>query len=104
MIKEYLDYLRDNPQHYWFKAKLFGWGWTPARWQGWLVILAYLALLLGLVSTIDENSPKSEVDFMFWLPLAILTAALIAICYKTGEKPRWNWGFPKKDEKAGQDK
>jgi len=39
MIKEYIAYLKDNPQGYWFKAKLYGWGWDPAIWQGWLVLL-----------------------------------------------------------------
>jgi hypothetical protein len=32
LFKEYTDYLKDNPQGYWFKRKLYGWGWTPARW------------------------------------------------------------------------
>ena len=30
MIKEYIAYLKDNPQGYWFKARLYGWGWAPA--------------------------------------------------------------------------
>jgi hypothetical protein len=30
MFKRQLDYLRNNPQRYWFKRKLYGWGWTPA--------------------------------------------------------------------------
>lgn len=37
MLKEYLEYLKDNPKHLWFKRKLYGWGWVPVRWQGWLV-------------------------------------------------------------------
>ncbi len=27
MIKKYLNYIKDNPEHYWFKAKIYGWGW-----------------------------------------------------------------------------
>jgi len=98
-FKRYIEYLKDNPKGYWFKARLFGWGWTPALPQGWLVILVYVLALLFLAFTIDDNSSDREVMFTFLLPLALLTATLIRICYKKGEKPHWNWGFPKKKEK-----
>lgn len=97
MFQEYKDYLKDNPQGYWFKRKLYGWGWTPVKWQGWAVIGVYVLALLLLALTIDDNSPTREVVFTFLLPLAILTAALLRICYKKGEKPRWSWGPSKKD-------
>lgn len=45
MIKEYIAYLKDNPQGYWFKAKLYGWGWAPVKWQGLLVIAISIAIL-----------------------------------------------------------
>lgn len=96
MVKEYLAYLKDNPQHLWFKRKLYGWGWTPATWQGWLVIGVWFICVLFLAFTIDENSPPREVMFTFILPMALLTATLIRICYKTGEKPRWQWGESRK--------
>jgi len=35
---------------------------------------------------------------MFVLPFLILTIAFIGIAYKTGEKPRWQWGN-RKDNK-----
>lgn len=97
MIKEYIAYLKDNPEGYWFKRKLYGWGWTPARWQGWAVIAAFVAILLALALTLDERSSTKEVMLMFVLPLAILLAALLTIMYKKGEKPRWQWGL-RKDE------
>jgi len=31
----------------WFKAKRYGWGWTPACWQGWLVLGVYFAVLIA---------------------------------------------------------
>ncbi|MFZ2253303.1 MAG: hypothetical protein WAW13_04010 [Minisyncoccia bacterium] len=96
MIKEYVSYLKDNPNGYWFKRKLYGWGWTPATWQGWLTMGAYLLFVLGFACTIDENSPTREVAFTFLLPVVILTIALLRICYKKGEKPKWQWGLPKK--------
>ncbi len=96
MFKEYFDYLKDNPRGYWFKRKLYGWGWTPVKWQGWAVIFVYLILVLGFTLTLNNNSPTREVFFTFIFPIVLLTAALIKICYKTGEKPKWQWGKIKK--------
>ncbi len=92
MIKEYINYLRDNPQGYWFKAKIYGWGWTPAKWQGWLVILAYVALIVVFVLNRENETfgnPDSGSNFLtFALPIIVLTTLLIFICYKKGEKLR----------------
>ncbi|HYC83050.1 MAG TPA: hypothetical protein VEB60_00680, partial [Candidatus Paceibacterota bacterium] len=46
----YLRYAKDNPQRLWFKRKLYGWGWTPVTWQGWLAVLAYAGLVISSVS------------------------------------------------------
>ncbi len=100
MIKEYIAYLQDNPNGYWFKRKLYGWGWTPATWQGWLVTGLYLALVIGFVLTLDDQSPINEVMFTFALPVVLLTITLIRICYTKGEKPKWQWGEPKDNESA----
>lgn len=99
IIKENIDYLKDNPEGYWFKKKLYGWGWTPARWQGWAVLIAYIVLVSLFAFTIDENSPTREIFFTFILPTILLTATLIRICYKKGEKPTWMWGLPKDSDK-----
>ena len=82
----------------WFKRKIYGWGWHPVTWQGWTITLVYIAILLTLSFTLDEDSSPKEVVFMFFLPMAILTATFIRIAYKTGEKPRWQWGEDKKDD------
>ena len=103
MFKKYFDYLKDNPQGLWFKRKIYGWGWVPVRWQGWAVILIYLGLILTLVLNREESipgNPDSGSNFLvLGLPIIILTALLIYICYKTGERPRWQWGLRKEDEK-----
>lgn len=99
MIKEYIEYLKDNPQGYRFKAKLYGWGWIPAKWQGWLVIFIYIFLITILSITREDSipgDPDSGSNFLvFGLPIILLTALLIFICYKKGEKPRWQWGIKK---------
>lgn len=102
MFKKYLDYLRDNPEHYWFKRKIWGWGWVPATWQGWLVSFLYFALFLLLVLTREEailGNPDSGSNFLvFGAPLILLTALFIFIAYKTGERPKWQWGLDNKDQ------
>jgi len=92
MIKEYIAYLRDNPKGYWFKRKLYGWGWTPATWQGWLTVFLYVVLVLAFGLTIDNNSSVKEIVFTCILPITLLTITLVRFCYKKGEKPKWQWG------------
>ena len=99
IIKDYIEYLRDNPQGYWFKRKLYGWGWYPATWQGWLLVVLYIALLWLFTLTVDENSSSKEIFFTFGLPAVLLTVTLIRICYRKGEKPKWQWGL-KKDKNS----
>lgn len=94
-----MRYLKDNPQGYWFKRKLYGWGWTPATWQGWAVIAGYLVFVFLFALTLDDQSPAREVIFTFIFPVTLLTVALIRICYKKGEKPRWQWGINKDESR-----
>jgi hypothetical protein len=74
---------------YWFPAKRYGWGWgLPSSWQGWLVIVGYLALLaLGCTLFPPASRTAAFVGYV-----AGLTALLIAICWLKGEPPRWRWG------------
>lgn len=99
MFKKYLDYIRNNPNHYWFKRKVYGWGWVPATCQGWSATLLYIVLIFILVLVREEDIPgnlDSGSNFLvFGLPIIILTALFILIVYKKGEKPKWQWGLPK---------
>lgn len=80
----------------WFKRKLYGWGWTPSSWEGWLTLLVYLGILYFFFIKIDTNSHSvSDTLIGFALPFIILTSILIFICYKKGEKPKWQWGGDK---------
>jgi hypothetical protein len=93
IFSNYVSYLKDNPNNLWFKRKLYGWGWVPVKWQGWLVILVYIALISMIVSMREEyipGNPNSGSNFLtFTLPIIALTTLLIIICYKKGEKPCW---------------
>ena len=82
--------------HLWFKARAFGWGWTPVTIEGWIVTVAFLTLVLvGTGVFIYElragaNVRPASLLFMGWLGL--LVGLLILICWLTGERPRWRWG------------
>jgi hypothetical protein len=82
---------------FWFRRKWYGWGWVPITWQGRVVTLVYAGFVIFISLTLDELASKKDVIFLFILPLVMLTSMLIRICYKTGEKPKWSWGRPKKD-------
>lgn len=85
----------------WFKRKTYGWGWTPATWQGWAVTGLYLILAFAFAATLDAGSSLSEVIFTFVLPLILLTITLVRVTYLKGEPPRWQWG--KASKKSPED-
>lgn len=77
----------------WFKAKRYGWGWTPSSWQGWLVLVVYLAAACSVFRYTDMTSHSgSDTLIGFFLPFIGLTTLLLVVCYLKGEKPGWHWG------------
>jgi uncharacterized membrane protein YhaH (DUF805 family) len=74
---------------FWFRAKPYGWGWYPSSWQGWLIFLAYVLIVVLAIPIADT----SVFLFVSWVILFALI--LLFICYKKGEKPCMRWG--KKD-------
>ncbi len=77
----------------WFKAKRYGYGWYPATWQGWTVMLIYVLLVIGDFRRIDSMSHSNSDTLRPWIiDVVLLGIVLIYICYLTGEKPRWRWG------------
>lgn len=90
----------------WFRAKLFGWGWYPITWQGWAVTVLYTllyiasGLIYGALAPAALSSGGSVLSgtalLISWYFL--LTASLLAICYRYGEKPGWRWGRSNKEK------
>lgn len=90
-----IAYLKDNPEHLWFKRKLYGWGWTPVTWQGWFVILGGIILIVWNFFRLDGVSHSvSDTLRPFFVQTFFIVGVLIFISYKKGEKPRWQWGMP----------
>jgi hypothetical protein len=83
-------------KRYWFKAKNFGWGWYPVTWEGWTVIAVYLLFLWAIVHGSQIVFGKTNFIIPYLTGVATLTVILLIICFKTGEKPEWRWGPPKR--------
>lgn len=92
--KEYINYLKDNPEGYWFKRKLYGYGWTPAKLEGWIIIGVYIIFLLGIVwyaqasGAYEHGETPTRIIYL----VAGATVLLLAITWRTGEPLKWQWG------------
>lgn len=82
--------MEKNNKDIWFPAKKYGYGWgLPVAWQGWVVLVAYFVLMiLGYFWLL--GSPERIAEYLALVFL--LSVALIWICAKKGEKPKWRWG------------
>jgi hypothetical protein len=96
-LSDYRAYLKNNPEGYWFRRKLFGWGWTPATWQGWVVVVVFLAIVVINAVNVDSTSHSVSDTLIGVAPrTVVLLALLLLIAWKTGEPPKWQWGNPQK--------
>jgi hypothetical protein len=84
------DTVEPDERKYWFAAKRYGYGWgLPLTWQGWLVFIGYLVLLMvGGIYVIDLKLHP----VVYYVFLSVLTVVLLGIVWKKGEKARWRWG------------
>ena len=80
-----------NKPAFWFPAKRYGWGWgLPVRWQGWVVLAAYAALLYAGIYYFFDPTTDGLVLAAY---IVGLTAVLVAIVAAKGERPlAWRWG------------
>lgn len=78
-----------DTKKYWFPAKRYGWGWgAPSTWQGWVVVAAYVVLLVVGVLTL----PPAQSPVAFTAYVTLISVFLVAVCWAKGEPPRWRWG------------
>ena len=84
----------------WFTRKRYGWGWTPATWEGWAVLVVYFLLIVLLFRRANLSAYSTgDALMLFSLPCIVLTGILIAVAYWRGESPRWQWGKGDTDTK-----
>jgi hypothetical protein len=72
----------------WFAPKRYGYGsGLPIAWQGWAVLVVYLALV-GAVILLFERWPLAAV-----VMIIVLSSALMLISARTTRGGwRWRWG------------
>ena len=89
---EHIAYLKDNPEGYWFKRKLYGYGWTPAKKEGWITVGVYLVFVLSLAIMTPADISESKIITHIVGPIVLATILLIVISWRTGEPLKWQWG------------
>lgn len=95
-----------SSNQYWFAAKRYGWGWgRAATWQGWLVYLGFLAVIVSYIIWANDKVLTGETsglsDTAFFVTglavvLAVSVPVLVTICLMKGEAPKWRWGNKRK--------
>jgi hypothetical protein len=80
----------------WFRAKTYGWGWTPSTWQGWAVTIVWSAALAAWLFyrwPADGVSPGWHFDLVTVAGSLLLAAVFLVVCWIKGEPPgSWRWG------------
>lgn len=85
-FRNYIEYVKDNPKGLWFKRKLYGWGWIPVKWQGWMVVVIGIAFVIaGIYIGEIDDAPGAAL-----MGILLMIAILIAFGYWKGEKPKWS--------------
>ncbi len=98
--REHILYLKDNPEGYWFKRKLYGIGWTPARKEGWLVLGAYVVFVLAVVYFHETETYSNFLEPKLAVGLFVtVTILLLVTSWRTGESLKWQWGAKGKYER-----
>lgn len=83
MVTSWREWMRVRPG-YWFRPKLYGYGATPATWQGWVVTGAFSAAVVALAAAGDPILLLFALLLVLWLVLVARR--------KTDGEWRWRWG------------
>lgn len=79
---------KKNSKKKWFKAEMYGWGWYPVSWEGWIIISLYMiAISLHFINIEKFAHSTSDALLNFSIPFVITTVFLLIICYARGERP-----------------
>jgi uncharacterized membrane protein len=71
----------------WFKAKRYGFGWTPCSWEGWTLIILFAAFQVWNFLRIDSTShSNSDTIRPFIIQLFLSFIILFVIASWKGEK------------------
>jgi hypothetical protein len=80
---------------YWFRPRRFGLGATPVTWQGWTLVLVYLAVVLGCAAMVVLPGPGQSPWNVAAAAIVFAVASAVAFRWswlKTDGEWRWRWG------------
>lgn len=89
----------DKNRSYWFKRRRYGYGWTPVSWQGWLVIIVFIVIVVS-GSVVLGDTPRNTLSSEALIYVALLLIAVILLIFissKKGPSPKWRWGVKAND-------
>jgi hypothetical protein len=76
-----------NGDDSWFAPKRYGFGATPIKWQGWALIIGFVATMTALVLRL-KGQPVQLIAALI-LPVS---AFVVISCRTTRGGCRWRWG------------
>jgi hypothetical protein len=80
---------------YWFKPKRYGYGATPATWEGWLATFVAAAVVAGSVIAMNLLVDRSNaIAWLIWAAfVALATFWFVKFTRRrTAGEWRWRWG------------
>jgi len=75
----------------WFKPKTIGYGATPTTWQGWVVTIAFVLIVLGALGVV-RSVVKDEAAAVgvYLAAVTVITAAFVLFVRRKTDGP-WKW-------------
>jgi hypothetical protein len=78
---------------YWFKPKTYGYGATPVTWQGWLLVLCHLAIVIAVMVTLALGGITVERLVAGAVVVLLVSAFVVWLSMvKTEGSWGWRWG------------
>ncbi len=58
-------------------SKDLGYGWVPITWEGWLVVITFIAVVTGGMFEYIAYDPKGK---LWWIPLLLVFGSIGIVC------------------------
>jgi hypothetical protein len=84
--------LLSSHEQQWFRARNYGWGWTPNTWQGWAVLLVWAVFFIWNTLRISAITDANRIELPVLIVEQILSVLILLwVAYLKGGPPRWRW-------------
>lgn len=91
--------MKNTEKKYWFKRRLYGFGWTPVCWQGWATVVLFLIIIIGGSLILPDKPAMNSfyIEIIYFAMLVVSTICIVLVSLIKGPKPKWRWGRSKDD-------